>query len=120
MVMLSSGVPGEIKVLLNHIYEFKKGVRNLVLYTVNKCYEPIAVERLESQGIEYIRQEAGKNSVNIYFGRSECLHTIGLIADKPLNMLSPEEDFILGALLGYDLRLQCERYCTRRRNCIQQ
>ena len=54
MVMLSSGVPGEIKVLLNHIYEFKKGVRNLVLYTVNKCYEPIAVERLESQGIEYI------------------------------------------------------------------
>ena len=26
-------IPGEIRIFLNHIYEFKKGVRNMVLYT---------------------------------------------------------------------------------------
>ena len=25
-------VPGEIRIFLNHVYEFKKGVRNMVLY----------------------------------------------------------------------------------------
>lgn len=114
MVMISCGIPGEIKVFLNHIYEYKKGVRNLVLCTLNACYEPMAIERLKSQGIHYITQEAGSQSVNIYFGRPECLAAIRLIITKPLNLLSPEEDFILGALLGYDLRMQCERYCRRK------
>ena len=37
---------------------------------------------------------------------------------KPLNQLTPEEDFILGAMLGYDIRVQCERYCERKcRTC---
>ena len=26
-------IPGEIRIFLNHIYEFKKGIRNMVLYT---------------------------------------------------------------------------------------
>lgn len=112
--MFGSGVPGEIKVLMNHIYEYKKGVRPLVLCTLNKCYEPMALERLDSQGIPYITQEAGRQSVNLYFGCPECIDTIRLIATKPLNHLSPEEDFMLGALLGYDLRLQCERYRQRK------
>ena len=113
--MLSCGIPGEIKVFLNHIYEYKKGVRHLILYTLNKCFEPMAVERLESEGINYFTQEAGSQSVNLYFGRPECLAAIHLIATKPLNLLSPEEAFILGALLGYDLRLQCERYCHQKK-----
>ena len=108
-------LPPDMKVLMNHIYEYKKGVRHLILYTLNKCYEPMAVERLESEGINYFTQEAGSQSVNLYFGRPECLAAIHLIATKPLNLLSPEEDFILGALLGYDLRLQCERYCHQKK-----
>ena len=112
--MISYGIPGEIKVLLNHIYEYKKGIRHLILYTLNKCYEPMATDRLKSQGISYIIREAGKETVNIYFGRKECLDAIRLIITKPLNLLTPEEDFILGALLGYDLRLQCERFCSRK------
>ena len=28
-------IPGEIRIFLNHIYEFKKGVRNMVLYTID-------------------------------------------------------------------------------------
>ena len=115
MVMIAQGVPGEIKVLLNHIYEYKKGVRHLILHTLNKCYLPIAIERLKSQGICYTVQEASEHAVNLYFGRPECVETIRLITTRPLNQLSPEEDFILGALLGYDLRIQCERFRKRKK-----
>lgn len=26
----------------------------------------------------------------------------------------PEEDFMLGIMLGYDISMQCERYCKRK------
>ena len=115
MVMTAQGVPGEIKVLLNHIYEYKKGVRHLILHTLNNAYLPTAIERLKSQGICYTVQEASEHAVNLYFGRPECVETIRLITTRPLNQLSPEEDFILGALLGYDLRMQCERFRKRKK-----
>ena len=107
--------PAELKVFLNHVYEYKKGVRHLILHTLNKCYLPIAIERLKSQGICYTVQEASEHAVNLYFGRPECVETIRLITTRPLNQLSPEEDFILGALLGYDLRMQCERFRKRKK-----
>ena len=31
--------PTELKVFMNHIYELKKGVRQMVLFTVNRKYE---------------------------------------------------------------------------------
>ena len=103
-----------LKVLMNHIYELHKGVRHMVLFTCNKKYGKFAVERLESQGIPYILQPAGQQNMNVYFGRRECLEAIRLIVTRPLNQLTPEEDFILGAMLGYDLCAQCERYCKRK------
>ena len=33
---------------------------------------------------------------------------------RPLNKLTPEEDFILGAMLGYDICQQCKRYCGKK------
>ena len=103
-----------LKVLMNHIYELNKGVRQMVLFTCNKKYGQLAVERLESQGIPYVLQPAGQQNLNVYFGRRECLEAIRLIVTRPLNQLTPEEDFILGAMLGYDLCAQCERYCKRK------
>ena len=41
-------VAADIKVLMNHIYEYQKGVRQMVLYTFNKKYEMFAVTRLET------------------------------------------------------------------------
>ena len=35
---------------------------------------------------------------------------IGYAAER----LTPEEDFMLGVMLGYDLTMQCERFCNRR------
>ena len=106
-----------MKVLMNHIYEYKKGVRQMILFTMNKRFEQFATERLQHQNIPYILQPAGKNTLNLYYGRRECLEAIRLIVTRPLNELTPEEDFILGAMLGYDICAQCERFCERKGKC---
>ena len=93
----TTAIPTELKVLMNHIYELHKGVRHMVLFTCN-----------------YLLQPAGQQNLNVYFGRRECLEAIRLIVTRPLNELTPEEDFILGAMLGYDICAQCERYCKRK------
>ncbi|MCR5679897.1 MAG: DUF2023 family protein [Prevotella sp.] len=108
-----------LKVLMNHIYELNKGVRHMVLFTCNKKYSELAIQRLENQGIPYLLQPAGQQNLNVYFGRRECLEAIRLIVTRPLNQLTPEEDFILGAMLGYDLCAQCERYCKRKKGKCQ-
>lgn len=113
-------LPPDMKVLMNHIYEYKKGVRSMVLFTFNKRYEDYATSRLRRQNISYILQPVGNDRINLFFGRKECLDAIRLIVTRPLNQLSPEEDFILGAMLGYDICAQCERYCERKcRSCLK-
>ena len=69
--------PAELKVFLNHVYEYKKGVRNMVLYTTNKKYEEFAVSRLNSQNIDYCIQPIGCNKTvfrpqGVY--RSDSIH----------------------------------------------
>lgn len=118
--MKAEVMPIDMKVLMNHIYEYKKGVRNMVLFTFNKRYEEYALRRLERQGINYIVQPVGNDRLNLFFGKRECLDAIRVMVTRPLNQLSPEEDFILGEMLGYDICAQCERYCERKcRRCKQ-
>ncbi len=107
-------IPGEVRIFLNHIYEFKKGVRNMVLYTMNREYRDFAIQRLESQKISYTTQEVGTNKINLFFGKPECMEAVRHIITRPLNQLTPEEDFILGAMLGYDICQQCKRYCGKK------
>ena len=107
-------VPADIRVLSEQIYQYKKGVRRMVLYTFPSCYTNTAVEKLNRQGIDYVIQPVGNQCVNLYFGRSECISVVRSIVTRPLNELSPEEDFMLGTLLGYDLCMQCQRYCKRK------
>ena len=106
--------PADLKVFLNHIYEFKKGVRRMVLYTTNKKYEDFAVKRLANQRIKFIVQQVDDERINLFFGCDECIEAIRLLVNRPLNKLTPEEDFILGAMLGYDICVQCRRYCDRK------
>ena len=70
----------------------------MVLFTCNKKYCEQTIQRLESQDIPYLLQPAGQQNLNVYFGRRECLEAIRLIVTRPLNELTPEEDFILGAM----------------------
>ena len=74
-------------------------------------YEYFAIRKLESQNIKYVIQPVGNDRWSLYFGREECLNAIRIIVTRPLNLLTPEEDFMLGAMLGYDICAQCERYC---------
>jgi hypothetical protein len=115
--MTSEAMSPAMKVLMNHIYEYKKGVRRMILFTCNRRFEAFATNRLCRQSIDYVVQPAGKENVNVYFGRKECLDAIRLFITRPLNELTPEEDFILGAMLGYDICAQCERYCERKGRC---
>lgn len=107
-------IPGELRVLLNHIYEFHKGVRNLILYTMPVKYKDFALARLINQGIDYTIQSVDDTKFNLYFGRKECIEAIKIMMVKPLNLLTPEEDFMLGTMLGYNICMQCERFCDRK------
>ncbi len=89
----------------------------MVLFTCPKRYEDFALQRLEHMRIPYLIQPAGRQNLNLYFGRKECLDAIRLIVNRPLNELTPEEDFILGAVLGYDICVQCKRFCRRKGKC---
>lgn len=86
----------------------------MILYTFNKRYEEYVIKRLENQRIPYLVQTVGSENLNVFFGRKECLEAIRYMVTRPLNQLTPEEDFILGAMLGYDICVQCERYCQRK------
>ena len=46
---MNNVVTADMKVLMNHIYEYQKGVRQMVLYTFNKKHEVFAVTRLQKQ-----------------------------------------------------------------------
>ena len=66
----------DLKVFLNHIYELKKGVRHMVLYTMKQQYKTYAIQRLESQHIAYVIQPVDQSKINIFFGKDECIHAI--------------------------------------------
>ena len=102
-----------MKVLLHHIYEYKKGLRNLVLHTLSVSYRQEAERVLENQNIQYIIQEVSENKMNIFFGAEDCIHIIKSFGNKPLYRFTPKEDFILGIMLGYDQIRQCKRYLQK-------
>lgn len=87
----------------------------MVLYTVNNHFIDQAVKRLQNEDIPFTMQEVGNGRTNLFFGRKECIEVVKKMINRPLQQLSPEEDFILGALLGYDICIQCERFCRRSR-----
>lgn len=119
-MMIKNVNPTDMKVFLNHVYEFKKGVRQMVLYTMYRRNQEFAVNRLKRQRIRFIIQEVDDEHINLFFGKDECINAIRMIVTRPLNQLIPEEDFILGAMLGYDICGQCRRYCDRkmRKKCV--
>ncbi len=99
-----------MKVLVHHIYEYKKGLRNLVLHTMNTKDQELVENKLKNQGIEYLIQPVNRNKINVFFGAKECVDVVKEFGMIKLNELTPEQDFILGIMLGYDRMQQCSRY----------
>ncbi len=104
-----------MKILCHHIYEYKKGLRNLVLCTLRSNLMDIAIDRLEKGKIAYLVQAVNENKINIFFGNKECVDIVASFGEKPLTDFSDEEDFILGIMLGYSRLEQCKRYNKRKR-----
>lgn len=99
----------DLRVFHHHIYEFKKGIRNLILTTEKSKYKETIASRLQKDNIDFVIHDIDKNKINVYFGAKECIDVIKTFNPK-LNELSAEQDFMLGIMLGYDRVKQCERY----------
>lgn len=105
---------GDMKLFVHHIYELQKGIRYMALCTIDIDDESFAVQRLQKSGLEYEICPINTQRLNVFFGKKECIDIVRLLCDRPLNQLTPEEDFILGTMLGYDVCQQCQRYTHRK------
>lgn len=106
----------ELKVFHHHIYEYKKGLRALILTTEKEQNRSIIENRLRREGIAYIICNLEKESkkINVFFGDETCVEVVKMFGEnlKNLSKLTPEQDFILGIMLGYSRVKQCTRYIT--------
>lgn len=107
-----------MEVFIHHIYEYQKGIRNLILHTTDKSNIEIIKEKLNTENIDYIIYPLGKQRINVFFGAKECVAVIKNINKLSLTAYTPEEDFILGIMLGYDRRKQCERFLKFKEKAI--
>jgi hypothetical protein len=103
-----------MQVFVHHLYEYKKGLRNLILHTTKAEHEEAIVRKLESNQIDYLIQHIGEHKINVFFGAKDCVDVMSNFVHKSLTNLTDEEDFILGIMLGYDRLKQCERYLKRK------
>ena len=104
----------EIQILTHHIYEYNKGLRNLVLHTMSSDEKYKTKELLTSKGISYCFAKVNAEKVNLFFGDEVCIKIIRSFGGKSLSDYTDEEDFMLGTMLGYNRILQCERYIKRK------
>lgn len=123
-------------VFRHHIYEYKKGLRNLVLHTARGEHRPEIERTLMRNGIASQIYMIGNGNLNVFFGAEDCVAVIRAIGKDSLCHYTPEEDYILGIMLGYDRLLQCRRYlkmragkerreredacCASSMNCVQE
>ena len=99
-----------MKVFLHHIYEYQKGLRNLILHTASVTDKELIVKKLQKRNISFHIIAVNAAKINVFFGAKMCVDTVKSINKSKLSDYTAEEDFILGIMLGYDRKLQCERY----------
>ncbi len=100
----------KLKVFSHLIYEYKKGIRDTALCTLPADCREQVIRKLETNKIAWFICPISDERFNVFFGAKVCIEVISSICDKPLNKLSPKEDFMLGAILGYSICEQCKRY----------
>ncbi|WP_370674832.1 DUF2023 family protein [Pleomorphomonas sp. PLEO] len=100
--------------IVNHsLYELDKGVRQLFMLTLSWADLPGVIARLAADRVDHYVHRLNDSRVNLFFGRAALVEMVRRFVDKPLCELTAEEDFMLGALLGYDREQQCRRYLER-------
>lgn len=113
--LLRTHLHGNMQILRHHVYEYQKGIRNLVLHTSSIALEDEIIALLEKKNVSYLIHSASNQKINVFFGDCRCINVLERIGEKSLSDFTDEEDFILGIMLGYDQLKQCERY-TKRKN----
>jgi hypothetical protein len=104
---------GVIRVFNHHLYELSRGIRPLSMLTMTKAASVFVEARLVREGVAYYVHEACPTKLNVVFGRPAAVEAARRFLTRPLCDLSPEHDFMLGILLGYDREQQCVRYLER-------
>jgi len=104
----------DMQILIHHVYEYNKGLRSLVLHTMNSNERDKTENLLKRKGISYFLQNVSANKINVFFGKDECIQIVQSFGDKSLSHFSDEQDFILGIMLGYDRSQQYDRYMKRK------
>lgn len=100
----------ELDVFFHMIYELDKGIRGLALLTTNENNLDAVMEKLSLCNYDFIIEKLNSEYVNIFFGKKSQIQVAKKMKRNSLKELNPEEDFILGTLLGYNISVQCERY----------
>ncbi len=103
-----------MQVFRHHVYEYKKGLRNLVLYTGKAEYKQEIVRKLKKNKIAYLIRRLSNDRINVFFGDRNCIRILKTFGNKSLSKFTDEEDFILGTMLGYSRKVQCERFLERK------
>jgi len=106
-----------MQVFYHLVYEYQKGLRDLCLFTCSKELLDQIKKSLAGQGINYVICNVDDHKINVFFGMPECLEIVEQFSHKRLNMISIEEDFILGMMLGYAKPQQYKRFLNRKSIC---
>lgn len=106
-----------LTILNHHIYELRKGLRNLILFTTPRQTAAAVISKLEASEIPYLIRPVSRGSdrINVFFGSALCIEVLRALDQRRLAEFSAEEDFILGIMLGYDRMQQCERFLQHKR-----
>jgi len=99
-----------MQVFYHLVYEYQKGLRDLALLTCTIDLLQKVQKSLTLQGIEHHILRIGKDKINVFFGMPACLMIVKQFSSQSLSLLTPEEDFILGMMLGYGKTQQYERF----------
>ncbi len=99
----------------HHLYEYRKGLRNLILLTTWIENLEIITTKLNKYNIAYLVQHVTDKKINVFFGNPACINVLKQINKDNLTEFTPEEDYILGIMLGYDRLKQCDRYITMKK-----
>ncbi|MBD9223928.1 DUF2023 family protein [bacterium] len=91
----------------------------IILTTEKSKYKTSISERLDKENIDYLIHDIAQDKINVYFGAKECVDVVKSFKNTKLNELTPEQDFMLGIMLGYDRVRQCERYMKIKNNEIK-
>jgi DUF4097 and DUF4098 domain-containing protein YvlB len=77
-----------MRVFVHYLYEYKKGLRNLALYTGNTEEKKAIEKKLKRENVDYYIQKNNDVRMNVFFGDSVCIKMIKQMKFKQLSNLT--------------------------------